>query len=84
MFNIITCREDFTINNLSECVSMVKDLLSKSDNVVIDAAGVKKIDTAAIQVLVATKKECLRNGREFILKQSSDVTNIMRSMGIKL
>lgn len=84
MFGIITLKDEFTMNNLPEWISNLKDSLSKWDVVVVDTAEVKKVDIAAIQMLIAAQKECLKNGHEFILRKSDAVTNLLRSVGIRL
>ena len=84
MFGIITFSGELTIANLSECIGNLKDSLAKWDVVVVDAADVKKVDIAAIQMLIAAKKECMRNGRELILRKSEVVTGLLRTTGIQL
>ena len=84
MFGIITLKEEFTINNLPEWISNLKNSLSKWDAVVVDTAEVRKVDIAAIQMLIAAQKECVKNGHEFILRKSDAVSNLLRILGIKL
>lgn len=84
MFGIVTFKDEFTINTLSECSRRLKDSLSKCDVIVVDTEEVTKVDIAAVQMLIATQKECLNNGHELILRKSALLTNLLRSVGIQL
>ena len=84
MFGIITLKEDFTRNNLSEYIDKLKDSFCRWDVVVVDTEQVKKIDIAAIQMLISAQKESLKSGRELILRKSDALKKMLKLMGIIL
>lgn len=84
MFGIITLKGDCTVGNLSECMENLKDSFSKWEVVLVETEEVNKIDIAAVQLLIAARKESLKKGGEFILRKSAGLTSLVKTMGIDL
>lgn len=84
MFGIITFRDECTINTLRADFEALRQGLQQWDDIVVDTAEVTKIDIASLQMLLAAKKECLRKGREFVIRKSETVTQLLRATGIQL
>jgi ABC-type transporter Mla MlaB component len=82
MSAVITFKDELTINELYKNVNTLNDAFLKWDEVKVDITNVKNIDTAAIQMLIAAKKECHEKGKRFIIKMSGDVSNTLLSIGI--
>jgi ABC-type transporter Mla MlaB component len=84
MSGVITFNNELTINDLYKNVNTLKDAFLKWNEVKVDATNVKKIDTAAIQMLIAAKKECQECGKSLSFMTSGDVDRVLLSMGIRL
>jgi anti-anti-sigma regulatory factor len=82
MSAVITFKDELTINELYKNVNTLNDAFLKWDEVKVDITNVKNIDTAAIQMLIAAKKECHEKGKRFIINMSGDVSNTLLSIGI--
>ncbi|WP_333656079.1 STAS domain-containing protein [Dissulfurispira sp.] len=50
----------------------------------VDITNVKKIDTAAIQMLIAAKRECQECGKSLSFMTSEEVDRVLLLMGIQL
>lgn len=84
MNGTITFRDEFTINQLSEGVCELKDAMVKWDEVIVDIGEAKTVDIAAIQMLVAAKKECDKTGRKLVVKMSDAALKFLLSTGVNL
>jgi anti-anti-sigma regulatory factor len=84
MFGILTLKDDLTLQNLAEFVANLKDSITQWDVVLIDLEEVEKVDLAAVQLLIAAKKECAKCGRELIIRKTDTVAKFLRSAGIQL
>jgi ABC-type transporter Mla MlaB component len=84
MFGIVTLDKEFTSDILAGSAALMKNSLTQGDVIVVDAAGVMKVDVAALQLLVALRKECANGGKEFILKKSHAITALALQLGIAL
>lgn len=84
MFGIITLGEQFTVEDVFDRHHDLTDSLAKWDVIIVDAAEVRKVDVAALQMLVSAQKECVKSGRELILRKSEAVASLQKSLGINL
>lgn len=84
MSGILTFRDEFTINELHENANSLKDAFIRWDDVTVDIADVKRIDIAAIQMLIAARKEWHANGKNLIFKTSDEVADMLSIAGIQL
>ncbi len=84
MFGILTLKDDVTLCSLDGFLTSLKDSFAQWDVVIVDMDEVKRVDLAAVQLLIAAKKECARTGRELIIRKTEKVNNFLRSMGIQL
>jgi anti-anti-sigma factor len=84
MYGIITYRNEFTVNLIRSEISGLRKALEDWDDVIIDVTEVRTFDTAAIQLLVAAKKECMQRGHEMVLRKSQETARLLKSLGIDL
>lgn len=84
MTGTLTFKAQFTINEVGEGFKSLKDALNHYDEVVVNLTGVERADVAAIQMLIAAKKEYERFGHKIIFKISDEVKNLSSSIGIQL
>jgi ABC-type transporter Mla MlaB component len=84
MSAVITFKDELTINELYKNVNTLNDAFLKWDEVKVDITNVKNIDTAAIQMLIAAKKECHEKGKRFIIMMSGAVSNMLSFIGVQL
>lgn len=84
MTSTITLRDEFTINEVSGSIKQLGEAIAGYEEVVVDAASVTKVDTAAVQMLIAAHKEGLKLGHKVIMKTSAPIIDLLSVMGIKL
>lgn len=84
MSAVITFNNELTIDELYKNVNILRDAFLKWDEVKVDITNVKKIDTAAIQMLIAAKKECQECGKNLSFMTSEEVDRVLLLMGIQL
>jgi anti-anti-sigma regulatory factor len=84
MTGTIIFRDELTINQVEEGISKLKMAIERWNNLVIDVTGVEKIDVAALQMLIAAKKDCLRNGKKLVFCISDAVSSMSSLIGIQL
>jgi ABC-type transporter Mla MlaB component len=84
MSAVITFKDELTIDELYKNVNMLRDAFLKWDEVKVDITNVKKIDTAAIQMLIAAKRECQECGKSLSFMTSEEVDRVLMLMGIRL
>jgi len=84
MTGIVTLKDDFTVNHVSSFICNLKDVIKNNEEVVIELTDVKIIDAAAIQILIAAKKECENIGRRVTFKMPDAVASNLSSIGIEL
>lgn len=84
MFGTITFKDEFTVSQVSEATGRLMNAVKDCEEVTVDMEEVEKVDVAAMQMLVAAKKECEKAGHRLIFKVSAAGTNLMSSMGIRL
>lgn len=91
MVGTITLKDEFTINQISDEVNTMRNLMGEWKEVIkewngliVDAQGVKNIDVAGIQAIIAAQKECENKGCRITLKKSNAVANLMSILGIGL
>ncbi len=76
-------KHEFTINSLLEDTGSLRDAIGKSDEIVIDATDVRKIDVAALQVLIAVRKECQEKGKRLVLRISDKISHLQTLIGLR-
>ncbi len=81
---VVTFKDRLWINDLYENINTLKDAIQKYNEIKIDLSNVKEIDTASMQMLIATKKECKGCGKRIDFVISEEVNNILVSTGIQL
>ena len=84
MYEIITIKDDLTIDRLQEQAHALRDVLAGNKDLVVDISGVTRVDYAALQMLLAAKKECLLKGLQFALRKSGKLTKEFSIMGVEL
>ena len=84
MSETITFMDSFTIEQFSKNLKELRNAVKKQVALVVDLSNVDKIDVAAMQVLIAAKKECEKNGHKISFKKSNSVENKLSLVGIKL
>ncbi|HHN63861.1 MAG TPA: STAS domain-containing protein [Nitrospirae bacterium] len=84
MSGTITFEQELTINRIAEVLNKLSDALTKWDEVTVDIRGVKKIDVACTQVLVAAQKESDNRGNRLILMKSDEVSSFLSRIGVQL
>jgi ABC-type transporter Mla MlaB component len=84
MIETITFKDELTINQIEGVINKLRDAVSKMNELVIDITGIGRVDVAAIQVLIALKKERIKKGKNLIFLMSDSVKNITFQLGIKL
>lgn len=84
MTSTITLRDELTINEVFESIRQMGEAVSKYSDLIVDATSVTRVDTAAIQMLIAAHKEGLRLGHKVTLKTSGTITGFLSVMGINI
>ncbi len=84
MTGTITFRDELTINQIKDGINKFRDAASRWNELIIDITGVEKIDVAAVQMLVAAKKECLGIEKRLAFRMSDAVSSMMSMIGIQL
>jgi ABC-type transporter Mla MlaB component len=84
MQDSLVFKNDLTIDDLLQNTAILRDALSKWDRITVDVTDVQKIDVAAIQMLIATKKECESSGKNLIIRSSEKINEMMSFIGLKL
>lgn len=80
----IVLDETFTIHDLGQRVHTFRDAVRSCQEMVIDGTRVQEIDTAALQMLVAIKKECIEQGRQWVFTPSDSMRTLQSVVGIEL
>jgi anti-anti-sigma regulatory factor len=76
--------EDFFIGTILDAVDGLLRALHENQEVVLDFSGVTRIDSAAIQAILAAKKEADCLGVTLTITQSDMVKNFASSIGVCL
>jgi anti-anti-sigma regulatory factor len=84
MTGTITFSEDLTIDRIGECINDLRNAMDRWDEVRVDAGDVRTVDVAAIQMLIAARKECEGNGRKISLNKSDAMKRLLSSIGVEL
>lgn len=74
----------FTIREVSEQLRQLQEAVGRNDAVTVDARQVRTVDVAALQMLVAARKECSQKGKRLTVLPSDEVTALQSSTGIEL
>jgi anti-anti-sigma regulatory factor len=64
--------EELNIQKVRAFHSYLKELLSSSDDIVIDLQNVSNIDASCIQLLIACKKSCIEKNKTLTIENLSD------------
>lgn len=84
MSGCITFKDELTIDGLLNNVRSLWGELVRYDELTVDVTGVKKVDVAAIQMLIATKKECEASGKNLVIRTSGKIDKMMSFIGLQL
>ena len=84
MSGCITFKDKLTIDDLLNNVRSLWGELMRYDELTVDVTGVKKVDVAAIQMLIATKKECEASGKTLVIRTSGKINEMMSFIGLQL
>ncbi len=79
-----TFKGELTIDELSDTARILCGELMNNDGLIVDTTGVTKVDIASIQLLIAAKKECMANGKSFVVKTSGEVKDLLLFTGLQL
>lgn len=74
----------FTIMEIVDRATQLKEAFEEHSAVTVDARQVREIDIAALQMLVAAQKECSQKGKRLTIIPSDEVTALQSSTGIEL
>lgn len=74
----------FTVNELQEISCLLKEKIEKCDEVLIDISEAKKVDSAAIQMLIAAKNESRKLDHKILFKMSDNAKALSSLIGIYL
>jgi len=72
------------IGNITETASLVLDAVRGGIDVFVNCADVERIDTAAIQMILAARKEAEAMGVALTLEPSDKVKDFASSIGVSL
>lgn len=84
MTGTVTFKDEITINEISEGVNHLRDAIKKGSEVVVDAASVKRIDIAGLQMFLAVQKECKSLNKKLTLRSSDAVKELLSLIGMKI
>lgn len=84
MQRTVTYQDEFTITQIADSLHVLMDAIKKCDEVIVDTKDVKKIDVAAVQMLIAAQKECEKNGQRIIFRKSGSVSQLLSHIGTRL
>lgn len=84
MTGTVKLSEETTINEVTELGKNIKDALTRWNELIVDAAGVNRIDISVVQLLLAAQKECSVNNKKMILRASDAVKELLSLTGIKI
>ncbi|MEW5745918.1 MAG: STAS domain-containing protein [Nitrospirota bacterium] len=80
----LVMRDAFTIREISETMHQLQGALRESDAVVVDASRVRRVDIAALQMLVAAQKECRETRKRLTIVSSAEIAALQASIGMEL
>ena len=75
---------ELTINQVSEAAKAIRQAFAEQGDVVVDLQGVPVTDTAAVQLLIAAKKEAETLRRSIRFEHVDTVANYMSRIGAAL
>jgi len=81
MSKTISFREEFTIRQVSNGLADIKEAMKERDELVIDLLTIKKIDFAAVQVLLAAQNECRRTGLKIFIRKPDSLADFFSLIG---
>jgi anti-anti-sigma regulatory factor len=84
MVDQVKIAEEFFIGNISEVMNEMLHALQGNQDVVIDLSDVKCVDSAAIQLLFAARKEAEHMGVNLNFTLSDTVSSYALSIGVSL
>ena len=84
MSGCITFKDELTIDSLLNSARSLLGEIMRYGELTVDISGVKKMDVAAIQMLIAAKKECEARGKKLIIRTSGKINEMMSFIGLKL
>jgi ABC-type transporter Mla MlaB component len=84
MSRSIRFENELTIHKISENIPILSDALNTWDSVTIDIMNVRKMDVAAVQMLIAAKKESQKTGKELTVRFSAAATDLLTLIGVRL
>jgi anti-anti-sigma regulatory factor len=80
----VSLNDELTVRNIRETYKMLSDSLENNSEIVVDLSGVETIDVAAVQLLVAVRKECDMRGIKVSFKMSGPVSDMLSLLGVRL
>jgi anti-anti-sigma regulatory factor len=84
MTGTLILKDELAIDNILDNTRTLVSKLMNNDELTVDITGVTKVDMAAIQMLIAAKKECEANGKKLVVKTSGEVNDMLFFMGLQL
>ena len=84
MPRILTFKDELTIRQVAMGANSIREAIKERDEVVIDALDIKKTDVAAIQMFIATQKECEKNNQRITIKKSESVDTLLSLIGAQI
>ena len=76
--------EEISIVNIGEWKDKLTDLLEASSSIAINASDLTRVDTAAVQLMVAFIKELQTQNIEFVwASRSTELDKVARQLGLE-
>lgn len=76
--------DELAIDKILDNARTLLSELNNNDELTVDITGVTKVDVAALQMLIAAKKECEASGKKLVVKTSGEVNDMLLFMGLQL
>lgn len=81
MSKTILFRDEFTIHQVSDSLADFREALKERDELVIDLLAIKRMDVAAVQVLLAVRNECQRTGHGILIRKPASLAHYFSLIG---
>lgn len=73
-----------TIEEVPEAILRLQEAIREAVEVSVDLTAVESVDSAAVQMLLAARKECGNKGKAIRYIVSSPVKDTLKTMGVTL
>lgn len=84
MWGIVTLEGDLTMAQIPEFMRDIKIAMKVWDEIVLEIKDIKRVDIAALQMLLAVVKECERGGKKLTIQKTPLIERIASQLGISI